>query len=78
MNKLLTICEHKVAGRRLNLSVSIAPDVPMQMHGDPAPSQPDLINYTNNAIQVPGRVEIRIRARKVQDTPSRMVWCDLS
>ena len=70
MNKLLTIMNTKVAGRRLNLSVSIAPDVPMQMHGDPHRLSQILINYTNNAIKFTEQGEIKVRARKVQDTPS--------
>ena len=70
MNKLLTIMNTKVAGRRLSLSVSIAPDVPMQMHGDPHRLSQILINYTNNAIKFTEQGEIKVRARKVQDTPS--------
>lgn len=70
MNKLSAIMNTKVAGRQLKLSTEVAPDVPLQMHGDPHRLSQILINYTNNAIKFTERGEIKVKVSKVQDTPS--------
>lgn len=70
MNKLSAIMNTKVAGRRLSLSMTIGSDVPMHMHGDPHRLSQILINYTNNAIKFTEQGEIKVRVKKVNDTPS--------
>jgi PAS domain S-box-containing protein len=70
INKLSAIISSKVAGRNLSLHFEIGSDVPRQMHGDPHRLSQILINYTNNAIKFTERGEIKVRIKKITNTPS--------
>lgn len=71
--KFSAIMNTKVAGRRLSLSITVDPEVPKHMHGDPHRLNQILINYTNNAIKFTEQGEIKIHISTASATPSGWV-----
>jgi two-component system sensor histidine kinase/response regulator len=56
----ITVCGGKAADKQLDLHITIAPDVPRGLVGDPLRLGQILVNYTNNAIKFTERGRVLI------------------
>jgi two-component system, sensor histidine kinase and response regulator len=61
------LMSEKTQDKGLELIFDIAPDVPMQLVGDPLRLGQILINYGNNAVKFTEHGEIRVRVRRERD-----------
>ncbi|MBV8621012.1 MAG: PAS domain-containing protein [Curvibacter sp.] len=72
LENVANLVGEKARSKNLQLLFDVAPDVPMQLIGDPLRLGQILINYANNAVKFTERGEVVIQVRKASETPTEV------
>ncbi|MCP4693009.1 MAG: response regulator [Desulfobacterales bacterium] len=71
LNAISDMFAHKAAEKRIELIISVAPDAPCELIGDPLRLKQVLINLTNNAIKFTNEGEVMVKAAPIRTRRDR-------